>query len=359
MTLCVALAFASPFLALLVALAGWWVAKCWWHPVADEQLHDSKHVWSRILPHVFVGGAVALGLLTVLYGGCGVFAHCCWESQFCGAAWKSPPWALVSGVAVAPALILLWHWRTVQRGKDQQQRDRELDQHERELKQQDQVALSSRFADAVRLLSGDGFNPLGGVYALEQVAIDAPEVYRSVVVKTLCAYVRSESSPGGLSEDVYQAVLAATRVRDTWELLDFSGASLGGANFAGADLRYTLFVDANLVGARFTGANLQASKLLRAKLSEAMLKSANLAGANLHMAHLQDADLRCSNLSVANLTAANLAGADLEGADDSGTKFARAKYDADTTPPDPSFDFKLHKMRRIAVPDDPKPHKDV
>lgn len=324
---------------LLAALLGIWVVMALGRtpiqPAREEALHDSAYVKVQICFRVFLGAvlaAVVLGALFYLLG-----------SDLQSAVERSPPWALISGVAAAPALIMLWRWRTVQRAKDQQQK-------ERELAHQAQVAMSSRFADAVRLLSGENFNSLGGVYALERVAHDAPDTYRSVVVKTLCAYVRSKPAAGQLSEDVYQSLLAATRIRDKWEPLDFTGAFLEGADFTKVDLHYTRFSKALLERAIFKNANLQRSNLNEAKLADANLDDADLKSARLHNADLREAGLRGSNLTDADFRAAELSGADLDGATVSGTKFRRAKYNPNTTPPDPSFDFVQHGMRKSHSP---------
>ena len=136
---------------------------------------------------------------------------------------------------------------------------------------------------------------------------------------------------------------------------DFSGAQLGVAILAGADLRGAKFDDAalkgadlsrslltgagfdraslqganltealSLQGASFVLASLQGASLADARLPAADFSGASLAGANLSLAYLAAAVLREADLDGAELQSSKLYGADLRGARLQGADLAGA-----------------------------------
>ena len=92
---------------------------------------------------------------------------------------------------------------------------------------------------------------------------------------------------------------------------DLGDAQLARANLTNAGLIRANLQDANLCAANLTNADLLEANLARANLTDAQLVRANLTSANLAGADLTDAQLVRANLTNANLTSANLAGADL------------------------------------------------
>jgi uncharacterized protein YjbI with pentapeptide repeats len=196
---------------------------------------------------------------------------------------------------------------------------------------------------------------LGGIYALERIALDSPERDYSTVMEVLTAYVRenapwptkasnkspersfikpperdsvSDSSPNEAAEqdegaeqqgvepttgsprtDI-QAILDILNRREENRVhhLELQGTHLQGANLQGANLR-----GANLRGANLSGAGLEEAILQRTHLQGANLRGANLRGADLRGADLQEAaDLRGANLQEARLQEARLQKADLQ-----------------------------------------------
>jgi uncharacterized protein YjbI with pentapeptide repeats len=271
----------------------------------------------------------------LVYGGCGVFVHRWWESRFCGAIWTNPPWALVSGLAAVPALVLLWEWRTVQRGSELREQERannhaqaEFDEardrsrHEQEntvlqysLAQSQQ--LSGRFADAVRLLADERPDSrLGGIYALERLAHDSEATYKGMVVRTLSAFIR------------HHAQKPHPREQPDWDELDFGPdgpsidvqtaatvlAELGPTDAAYADLSDARLCRLSARKARLRGANLEHTDLWSARLDQADLEDSQAAGVTLDKATLVGANLRAAVLRNAHLQEASLEGADLTGA---------------------------------------------
>ena len=208
--------------------------------------------------------------------------------------------------------------------------------------------ITDRYNKAVEQLGDDKLDiRLGGIYALERLAVDSGRVRQSVV-EVLGAFTRERrnyalplklptapspsfaprgrraggsyglgrlpparrSAPGA---DVQAAltVLGRLPVKE-----DVSRADLSGAHLAGA----------NLTGATLAGASLDEADLTGADLSEANLAGAYLRGANLTRAHLYQANLAGARLFEANLAGAYLGEAILTGADVSGANLTTAVW---------------------------------
>ena len=201
--------------------------------------------------------------------------------------------------------------------------------------------LADRYTRAIDQLGSTTVDvTIGGIYALERIALDSPEDYHSTVMEVLAACIRENSEkplqepapaagtpePAGPERVIRPDIQAAMTViarRDAgrdhrrinlrWAHLpdaDLPSARLSGANLSGANLS-----GANLTGANLTGANLiredrpDESFPYYTDLSGADLRQANLRGANLNGADLHDADLRGTHLHGADLRGADLSGA--------------------------------------------------
>jgi Pentapeptide repeats (8 copies) len=227
--------------------------------------------------------------------------------------------ALFAGIAGAVTL-----WFTAQR----QQLDRDANR-------------TDRYAKAVEQL-GDDAKPavqLGGVYALERVALDSLRD-RAAACDVLSAFVRQQAvkpmrdSPlpgeesGDSSEQKGEAtaiaepvaaactVLARQPIRDpTYPRPDLRDAYLAGVELSNANLSDAILYGTNLSDANLNRADLSDAKLEGADLSDAYLNRANLNRANLAKANLRRAYLYGANLSHANLSGADLGDARLDGAD--------------------------------------------
>jgi uncharacterized protein YjbI with pentapeptide repeats len=140
---------------------------------------------------------------------------------------------------------------------------------------------------------------------------------------------------GDRKEEVVHSLSEAGLLRSDRPIVQLHDADLRGANFNGADLRFTdLHVvhleGAHLEGAQLTsvnllGAHLEGAHLGHAEASLAIIEGAYLAGANLNRADLTWANLAGADLTGANLTGADLTGANLTGADLTGAKLTGAK----------------------------------
>jgi uncharacterized protein YjbI with pentapeptide repeats len=93
--------------------------------------------------------------------------------------------------------------------------------------------------------------------------------------------------------------------------INLSEADLTSANFAGADLKVALLVDATAVDAVFAGAYLKEANFSGADLTRANLSYANLKGTDFANAILVDASFTGSEFKDADFRGAHLLGANL------------------------------------------------
>lgn len=193
---------------------------------------------------------------------------------------------------------------------------------------------------------------LGGIYALEQIALDSEELHWPIM-EVLTGFLRENSrgfsSPGpaegviGQGKDVerlplplgadLQAIATVLGRRPerrrrqeikAGQWLDLRDVNLPevdliDAKLENADLRYAQLKEAHIIAAELQNANLEAANLEKADLSAAELQGAKfiltvLRSAYLTGAQLQNAVLRGADLLKADLTGADLTGADLSGA---------------------------------------------
>jgi Pentapeptide repeats (8 copies) len=206
----------------------------------------------------------------------------------------------------------------------------------------EQGQITERYTKAIEQLGSDKLDVrLGGIYALERIAVDSKRDHPTVV-EVLSAFVREHSRrhgtpppKQGMAEEVAEKPDAtatdatprpATDVQAALSVLgrlpqqpdvsrgDLSGAQLAGAQLLGANLSGAGLYGANLSGAELSEADLSDAELSEADLSDAELTKADLSGAGLHVVNLSGAWLPGANLSDAELTGADLSGAGLYGA---------------------------------------------
>jgi Pentapeptide repeats (8 copies) len=179
-----------------------------------------------------------------------------------------------------------------------------------------QTQLTERYTKAIEQLGSDKLDVrLGGIYALERIAVDS-ERDQPTVAEVLSAFVREHSRPPDDSDDrpdqrpatdVQAAITVLGRLPE--RLNTYPRADLRGAYLKGAVLH-----DAHLEAASFIGTNLEATNFIAAHLEYAVLADAHLEGAALINARLKGAILDRAYLTGAILDGAHLEGADLTGA---------------------------------------------
>lgn len=159
--------------------------------------------------------------------------------------------------------------------------------------------LTERFTKAVDQLGSEKLAVrLGGIFALEQIAVDSKELHWPAM-EVLTAYLR-EHAPVDTSAEVPTAAEKRLAV-DHQAIATVIGRRRAKHDPDGQRLELQ---ETDLAGVQWRGAYLQGANLFRT----------NLAGAYLRFAHLEGAGLERTNLSHARLERAYLGGARLEGA---------------------------------------------
>jgi uncharacterized protein YjbI with pentapeptide repeats len=195
---------------------------------------------------------------------------------------------------------------------------------------------TDRYAGAIEQLGSEKLDiRLGGIYALERIALDS-ERDRGPIGEVLSAFVREHTREaslvpreqrGDVSTDVQAAItVLGRRPKDgTHPAANFSGACLPGADFSTMSFRNATFENADLGGARMQGADLSGAVLTRANLGKTNLLEADLSGAKLTAAEMVATNLKGAKLQEADLSNANLVGATLDLSDLTRAELAWAK----------------------------------
>jgi Pentapeptide repeats (8 copies) len=152
---------------------------------------------------------------------------------------------------------------------------------------------------------------LGGIYALERLAVDSDRDHH-IVVEVLSAFVREHEPPKPGSSlatrilpDVQAVVTVLGRLpqrRGIWRRADLSRAHLERAALSRAHLEGADLSLAHLEGASLLGAHLEGASLRDAHLEGALLAGAHLEGADLSRAHLEGAHLEADLGEAIGLT---------------------------------------------------------
>ncbi|WP_041253993.1 pentapeptide repeat-containing protein [Frankia sp. EAN1pec] len=211
------------------------------------------------------------------------------------------------------------------------------------------------YATAIGLLGADTIDSrLGGIYALERVAVDSPADQRTVV-EVLSAFVRVHStdpalrpavpdpaSPVRPAVDVHAAVTVLARLpvipdipradlngakltgpaaldrlqaaRGNLAQVELAEADLRGARLDEADLADIKMVEVDFTGAQMVGANLAGAQMVEANFAWAELTRADFSGAQLVQADFTEAQMVGVNFTGAQLVQADFTGARLNGA---------------------------------------------
>ncbi|MCY3788889.1 MAG: pentapeptide repeat-containing protein [Gemmatimonadetes bacterium] len=279
----------------------------------------TKKAWARFAWYALLG-LVFAGSLGLLY----------WDQL---SAWESES-ATIRNFAIvvfAPIGLALAIWRGAVA-------DRQTDTAQYSL-------LNERYQQGAEMLGNELLSVrLGGIYALQALAMEHPKHYHVKVTQLLCAYVRYPPQDKNVRiasafppEDIRAALLAIgerddTRIAIEHEVkfvpslvgadlrkqvlhnLNFSGTQFYGANLKGAFLGKTNFGGADFIAAspseaKILGANFSNAKLLDADLSNASAIGSDFSNADMSNGNFTGTDFAGAILTNANLTGANLAGA--------------------------------------------------
>ncbi len=208
-----------------------------------------------------------------------------------------------------------------------QVQENQLQVQQAQLQVQERGQITDRYSKAVEQLAEDDKLAirLGGIFALEKIAMDNSKDYLDPVVEVLCAFVR-ERHPVPREDDAKDGP-APTEVNAICSVLcrltRRSEAALP-ISLQGTYLHSVLMPFCNLANANLSGANLTRANLTKANLTEANLTKANLTEASVTHSFLKYANLTKANLTSANLTNSNFYYANLTGANLTRAKLTRA-----------------------------------
>ncbi len=271
---------------------------------------------------------------------------------------------LVIGGVVA-ILLAVWRSRVAERQASAAQRQADTAR---------QTLLNERYQRGAEMLGSEVLAVrLGGIYALQSLAEEHPELYHIEIMKLFCAFVRDPTVRNGrdaprtiaaaelgVEESGYdqperlrfdvQSVVEAIATRNSacialedkagfrldlrnanlhsLDLFNLEGVNLSGARLTDVDLSHVKlrpFTDLSRIRESYQ-ANFSKARLNRVSFEAANLEESSFRGSLLIGANLRIADLRRANLSTAVLANANLRGAELRDVKLSGTKFAVKDY---------------------------------
>ena len=214
-----------------------------------------------------------------------------------------------------------------------------------------QGVLNERYQKSAEMLGSEVLSVrLGGIIALERLALEHPAQHHTEVMKLLFAFirqpiedqkVRNDSTWGmrGGRSDVLAAIDAVKMCRsqnrkteaNSLHVIDLRGADLQQTDLSDIDLSIELETEspAFVRGALLPSIQYARADLSHANLSNARLKDATLSRCfcdrtNFTAADLSGADLTGAGLALSNLRNAILSNATFKGADLSGAEFAEA-----------------------------------
>ena len=214
-----------------------------------------------------------------------------------------------------------------------------------------QGQITDRYTRAVDQLGAGGpenlHRRLGGIYALERIAIDSPRD-QATMVEVLSAFIRSTSPRTAASTcptapaDVAAAFTVLTRRdvsrEDTPVVIDLRQVCLRGVRGVQGHLTGMSLIGSDLTGANLSGADLALTSLEGATLVEASLYHADMSriyvwanNADFTRAELGSAKLGTTDFSGSSFVGADFDYSDLGNADFSGADLTGVRHTEHTS----------------------------
>jgi hypothetical protein len=184
---------------------------------------------------------------------------------------------------------------------------------QKNLKVTEDKQVTERFSKSIEHLGSDKIEiRLGGIYAIEQIAIDSAK-YHWTIVKILSAFIREKrpldsTDPVGIDVRAALIVIGRRNVKQdpSNNSINLRSVNLVDVEVLCANLRAVDFSKAILIRSNLSGSILTCAYLNGANLSNAILSHADLRGAKLIDTDLSDTDLSHANLCQADLTNTDL-----------------------------------------------------
>jgi uncharacterized membrane protein YeaQ/YmgE (transglycosylase-associated protein family) len=292
-----------------------------------------------VLLRVVIGAVGVLVFLGVVYG---VWAFVKPTTAEQKTAFVQTVSGVVGGIAVLLGIFFTWRSQVITQGNiatTQETTKEQLKNSEEQLRLTREGQITERFTRAIDQLGKTAEHEgkhdvkhlevrLGGIYALERIAIEAPSDYHWPIMQIFTAYLQAHASGQASAinkvESDIQTILSAigrrnlhfeagederlNLYRTDLSQYDLSGAHLEGAYLIDTDLQRASLNNAHLQKAQLLGASLEGAYLIDTDLTEADLRGAHLEGAHLVRATLTGADLGGAHLGRANISGANLEG---------------------------------------------------
>lgn len=210
--------------------------------------------------------------------------------------------------------------------------------------------MANRFIKAVELMGNEkSIVQIGGILALEKVAIDEPGVYHKQVYNILCFFIK-ENIPLSKEEVIFSKSVVETaltvigkrnlnyEVTLTLNSINLSEFELNNSNFDGATCSNVDFTKTTLIGCSFIKAVIFRGKFTNAIVAGANFTNAILLGASFvgakffgrshDMKNLNNESvLFIANFNGANLTQADFTGTDLDRVNFTGAEISQTNFE--------------------------------
>jgi uncharacterized protein YjbI with pentapeptide repeats len=201
-----------------------------------------------------------------------------------------------------------------------------------------EAQLTERYTKAIEQLGSEKLDiRLGGLYALERIAVDSERDHASIV-EVLSAFVREHSKPPSYDDywgiklredprqpntDIQTALTILGRLPSRSEVMraDLSGAHLEGARLVNADLRGARLRGTHLRAADLRDSHLEGADIRGAHFEDAILNDVHFEGAYavaadfhktiLYGAHFERSEAASVNFEYSNLMHSNFSDADM------------------------------------------------
>lgn len=179
--------------------------------------------------------------------------------------------------------------------------------------------ITERFTKAVEQLGSENLSiRIGGIYALEKIAQDAPKTYHWTIMEILCAFIRNhelsweknvtkpEVSIIKKNRDLETALIVIGRRNTKHDpeniVLDLRGTDLSFTNLNNGkyDFSKAIFLDSSLTSVQWNNVVLETVKLYKSNLREAIFIKCSFKEADLKNTYISGAEFFNCNLQKAN-----------------------------------------------------------
>ena len=176
--------------------------------------------------------------------------------------------------------------------------DRQAKASQDQAKTSQRGLLNERYQKGAEMLGSEVLAVrLGGIYALQHLAEDEPELYHVPIMRLFCAFMRNLPD----YTDKTATTSPLTEIYEKKFRSDVMGIMRAIGNRSDADVELEKKGECRIV---LPAVDLSGASLIKANLTDVVLFATNLTNANLAGANLAGASLAGANLAAANLSKA-------------------------------------------------------